>query len=126
MIDVQSPAIAERSSDLPCHSPSPGGPNERSECHFVCCSGVGRGEGELNLREHRKRHFLYCSGLAHPERFRDLIPAMLNLGGFSLLKAILGNYPFTSCKAKTIHRLAIVFNCRRNCPMELPGSCRNR
>jgi hypothetical protein len=30
------------------HSPSPGGSNERSECRSVCCSDVGRGEGELN------------------------------------------------------------------------------
>jgi hypothetical protein len=29
---------------------SPGGSNERSECHFLCCSGVETGEGELNLR----------------------------------------------------------------------------
>src|ERR1700733_13732576 len=29
-------------------SPSPGGSNERSECRSVCCSDVGRGEGELN------------------------------------------------------------------------------
>jgi hypothetical protein len=32
----------------PTASPSPGGPNERSECRFICCSGVGRGEGGLN------------------------------------------------------------------------------
>ena len=29
---------------------SPGGSNERSECHFMCCSGVETGEGELNHR----------------------------------------------------------------------------
>src|SRR5580692_5298267 len=32
----------------PIASPSPGGSNERGECLFVCCSGVGRDEGELN------------------------------------------------------------------------------
>jgi hypothetical protein len=48
MIDFQSPTIAKRPNHRPCHSPSPGGSNERSECRFVCCSDVGRGEGELN------------------------------------------------------------------------------
>jgi hypothetical protein len=56
MIVFQSPAIAKSASYQPCHSPSPGGSNERSECRFVCCSGVGRDEGELNLRERSERH----------------------------------------------------------------------
>jgi hypothetical protein len=50
MIVLQSSAIAQNASYRPCHSPSPGGSNERSECRFVCCSDVGRGEGELNPR----------------------------------------------------------------------------
>jgi hypothetical protein len=50
MIVLQSPAIVRSSSHRPCHSPSPGGSNERSECRFVCCSGVGRDEGELCSR----------------------------------------------------------------------------
>ena len=59
MIVFQSPASAKSASYQPCYSPSPGGSNERSECRFVCCSGVGRDEGELNLRERSERHFLY-------------------------------------------------------------------
>src|ERR1700677_281896 len=50
MIVHQSTAIVESSSHWPCHSPSPGGSNERSECRFVCCSGVGGDEGELCYR----------------------------------------------------------------------------
>ena len=61
MIDFQSPATAENASHLSCDSPSPRGPNERSECRLVCCSGVGRDEGELNLRERSERHFLCLS-----------------------------------------------------------------
>src|ERR1700677_4943527 len=58
MIDFQSPAIVKNASYRPCLSPSPGGSNERSECHFLCCSGVGRDEGELNFRERGERHLL--------------------------------------------------------------------
>jgi hypothetical protein len=50
MIDFQSSTIVGRPNHRPCYSPSPGGSNERSECRFVCCSGVGSGEGELNHR----------------------------------------------------------------------------
>jgi hypothetical protein len=50
MIAFQSLAIVRSSSYRPCHSPSPGGSNERGECRFVCCSGVGRDEGELYSR----------------------------------------------------------------------------
>jgi hypothetical protein len=32
---------------------SPGGSNERSECHFACCSDVETGEGELYHRGHQ-------------------------------------------------------------------------
>jgi hypothetical protein len=55
MIVFQSP-LAGVAGPLPINQraiagiPSPGGPNERSECRFVCCSGVGQGEGELNHR----------------------------------------------------------------------------
>src|ERR1700733_10147367 len=50
MIDLRSSATAENVSHLSCDSPSPGGSNEQSECRFVCCSGVGRDEGELSNR----------------------------------------------------------------------------
>ena len=74
MIDLRSSATAENVSHLSCDSPSPGGSNERSECRFVCCSGVGRDEGELNLCERSERHFLCCSNVqrGHPAmRYAD-------------------------------------------------------
>jgi hypothetical protein len=62
MIDFQSPAIAENASHLACHPPSPGSPNERSECRFMCCSGVGRDEGELCSRRRRSALIKRSSG----------------------------------------------------------------
>ena len=67
MIDFQSSTIVGRPNHRPCYSPSPGGPNERSKCRFVCssnsnersecrlmcCSDVETGEGELSRRGHQ-------------------------------------------------------------------------
>jgi hypothetical protein len=41
---AEPPSLNQRSTT---GTSSPGGSNERSECRFVCSSGVGRGEGEL-------------------------------------------------------------------------------
>src|ERR1700677_2386046 len=59
MIDLQSPIIVEKRNHRPCYSPSPWGEGrgegelylcERSERHFLCCSGTGRDEGEPDHR----------------------------------------------------------------------------
>jgi hypothetical protein len=44
-----------------------GGSNERSECQFLCCSGVGQGEGELS---HRGRQSALISFLNSVSRGR--------------------------------------------------------
>jgi hypothetical protein len=39
-----------------------GGSNERSECHFLCCSGLGRGEGARAWIESFKQKFRPIDG----------------------------------------------------------------
>jgi hypothetical protein len=48
--------VSNKDADCPIAVPSPGGSNERSECHFVCSSDVGKGEGELNNSGHQPVH----------------------------------------------------------------------
>ena len=63
--------------------PSLGGPKERSECRLVCCSGVGRDEGELNPRERSERHLLRCSFVCELNH-RGHQPALIEAGRVSL------------------------------------------